>query len=75
MKQIYTKTLGVLLFAGAVYVARVRLPDAYPSAVKVTGTAVVSRAVLDRLGKVYLVTGAVGGFGLALVIWPLRRRG
>ena len=27
-----------------------------------------------RLPTVYLVTGALGGFGLALIIWPLPRR-
>ena len=67
--------VGVLLLCAAAYVALVRVPAAYPVAVKVTGTAVVSRAVLDRLAKVYLATGAVGGFGAALVICPLRRRG
>jgi hypothetical protein len=75
MKTIFTKSLGVLLFAGAAYVALARLPAAYPAAVKLTGTAVVSRAALDRLARIYLATGAVGGFGLALVIWPWRRRG
>ena len=63
----------MLLFGGAAYVAWARLPAAYPAAVKATGVAVVSRAAVDRLATVYLATGAVGGFGLALLIWPLPR--
>jgi hypothetical protein len=38
---------------------------------------VVTRSAVDRLAEIYLVTGALGGFGLALIIWPLpgRRKG
>jgi len=74
MKTLLTRILGILLLGGAAYVAWARLPAAYPAAVKMTGVAVVSRATMDRLATVYLVTGAVGGFGLALIIWPLPRR-
>ena len=72
-----TRILGVALFGGAAYVAWARLPAAYPAAVKVTGMAVVTRAAVDRLATIYLATGVAGGFGLALIIWPLpgSRRG
>ena len=77
MRTLLTRILGILLFGGAAHVAWARLPAAYPAAVKLTGVAVVSREAMDRLATVYLVTGAVGGFGLALIIWPLpaRRKG
>ena len=74
MKPILTKLTGMLLFGGAAYVALARLPAAYPAVVKLTGTAVVSRAQMDRLATVYLAAGVVGGFGLALIVWPLRKR-
>ena len=66
-----TRVLGVLLFGGAAYAAWARLPAAYPAAVKLTGVAMVSRSAMDRLATTYLLTGVVGGFGLALIIWPL----
>ena len=77
MKATLTRIIGVLLFGGAAYVAWARLPAAYPSAVKLTGVAVVTRSAVDRLATIYLATGAMGGFGLALIIWPLpgRRKG
>jgi hypothetical protein len=71
MKAVLIRILGVVLFGGAAYVAWARLPAAYPAAVKLTGVAVVSRAAVDRLATTYLVTGVAGGFGLALIIWPL----
>ena len=74
MKAIMTRILGVVLFGGAAYVAWARLPAAYPAAVKLTGMAVVSRAAVDRLAAIYLATGVVGGFGLALIIWPVEGR-
>jgi hypothetical protein len=77
MKAMLTRFLGVLLFGGAAYVAWARLPAAYPAAVKLTGVAVVTRSAVDRLATIYLATGVMGGFGLALIIWPLpgRRKG
>ena len=69
-----TRIIGVALFGGAAYIAWARLPAAYPAAVKLTGVAVVSRPAMDRLASVYLVTGVAGGFGLALIIWPLEGR-
>ena len=69
-----TRIIGVLLFGGAAYIAWARLPAAYPAAVKLTGVAVVSRPAMDRLATVYLVTGVAGGFGLALIVWPLEGR-
>ncbi len=63
--------MGTFLFGAAAYVAWARLPAAYPAAVKATGMAVVSRAAMDRLATIYMATGAVGGFGLALLVWPL----
>jgi hypothetical protein len=74
MKSLLTRIVGVLLFGGAAYFAWARLPAAYPAAVKVTGVAGVSRATVDRVAVIYLATGVVGGFGLALIIWPLRGR-
>jgi hypothetical protein len=71
MKVILTRMLGAVLFGGAVYVAWARLPSAYPAAVKLTGAAFVTRSAVDRLATVYLSTGAVGGFGLALIVWPI----
>jgi len=70
MKAMLIKLVGVALLVGAVYLARVRLPAAYPAAVKATGVAVVSREAMDRLAAVYLATGAAGGFGLGLILWP-----
>jgi hypothetical protein len=70
MKTMLTRILGVLLFGGAAYFAWARLPVAYPAAVKLSGVALVSRSALDRVALIYLVTGVVGGFGLALIIWP-----
>jgi hypothetical protein len=77
MKTVLTRILGVLLFGGAAYIAWARLPAAYPAAVKLTGVAVVTRSAVDWLATIYLATGARGGFGLALIIWPLpgRRKG
>ena len=69
-----TRIAGVLLFGGAAYLAWARLPAAYPAAVKLTGAALVTRSAVDRLAAIYLATGAVGGFGLALIIWPLHGR-
>ena len=69
-----TRIIGVVLFGGAAYIAWARLPAAYPAAVKLTGVAVVTRSAMDRLASVYLVTGVAGGFGLALIIWPLEGR-
>ena len=74
MKTMLTRILGVLLFGGAAYFAWARLPVAYPAAVKLSGVALVSRSALDRVALIYLVTGVVGGFGLALIIWPARGR-
>jgi hypothetical protein len=74
MKTMLTRILGVLLFGGAAYFAWARLPAAYPAAVKLSGVALVSRSALDRVALIYLVTGVVGGFGLALIIWPARGR-
>jgi hypothetical protein len=74
MKTVLTRILGVLLFGGAAYFAWARLPAAYPAAVKLSGIALVSRSALDRVATIYLVTGVVGGFGLALIIWPLGGR-
>jgi hypothetical protein len=74
MKTMLTRILGVLLFGGAAYIAWARLPAAYPTAVKLSGVALVSRSALDRVATIYLVTGVVGGFGLALIIWPLGGR-
>ncbi len=74
MKAILTRILGVLLFGGAAYIAWARLPAAYPAAVKLSGVAFVTRATVDRVATVYLATGVVGGFGLALIIWPLHGR-
>jgi hypothetical protein len=77
MNAMLTRIVGVLLFGGAAYVAWARLPAAYPAAVKMTGVAVVTRSAVDRLATIYLATGVMGGFGLALIIWPLlgRRKG
>ena len=69
-----TRIIGVLLFGAAAYIAWARLPAAYPAAVKLTGVAVVTRSAVDRLATVYLATGVVGGFGLALILWPLPSR-
>ncbi len=74
MKAMLTRIVGVLLFGGAAYVAWARLPAAYPVAVKLTGVAVVTRSAVDRLATIYLATGVMGGFGLALIIWPLSGR-
>ncbi len=75
MRMVLTRILGVLLFGGAAYVAWAKLPGAYPAAVKLSGGAMVSRSALDRLATVYLATGVVGGFGLALITWPMRGGG
>jgi hypothetical protein len=68
MKATLTRIIGVLLFGGAAYVAWARLPAAYPAALKLTGVAVVTRSTVDRLSTIYLATGVMGGFGLALII-------
>ena len=68
MKTVFTRILGVLLFGGAAYIAWARLPAAYRAAVKLPGVALVTRSTVDRVATVYLATGAVGGFGLALII-------
>jgi len=74
MKAMWIKLVGVALLSGAVYLARVRLPAAYPAAVKTTGIAVVTREAMDRLATAYLATGAAAGFGLGLILWPLAGR-
>ena len=68
------KLVGAALFGGAIYFARVRLPAAYPAAVKATGVAVVTREAMDRLATAYLATGVAGGFGLGLILWPFAGR-
>jgi hypothetical protein len=70
----FTRIAGELLFGGAAYLAWARLPAAYPAAVKLTGAALVTRSVVDRLATICLATGAIGGFGLTLVKWPLHGR-
>jgi len=70
MKPMFTRIAGVLPFGGAAYLARARLPAAYPAAVKLTGAALVTRSVV----AIYRSTGAVSGFGLALIKWPLHGR-
>jgi len=67
-----TRNAGVLLFGGAAYLVWARLPAAYPAAVKLTGAALVTRSAVDRLAAIYLGTGTIGGFGLALIVWPLQ---
>lgn len=74
MRTMLTRVVGVLLFGGAAYIAWAHLPAAYPAAVKLTGVAVVTRDAMDRLATIYLATGAAGGFGLALILWPLPGR-
>ena len=74
MKTMLIKLVGVALLGAAIYLARVRLPAAYPAAVKATGVAVVTREAMDQLAMIYLATGAAGGFGLGLILWPLARR-
>ena len=70
----FTRIAGVLPFGGAAYLAWARLPAAYLATVKLTGASLVTRSVVDRLATIYLATGAVGGFGLALIVLPLQER-
>ena len=74
MKPMFTRIAGVLPFGGAAYLAWARQPAAYPATVKLTGASLVTRSVVDRLAAIYWATGAVGGFGLALIKWPLHGR-
>ena len=56
------------LVVAAIYVARVKLPSAYPLVFKATGVAVLTRSDIDKVALAYCITGAVGGLGLALAL-------
>jgi hypothetical protein len=68
VKQILARLIGVALVGAAIYVARVKLPLAYPTVFRVTGVAVVTRSDIDNVATAYCITGAVGGLGLALAL-------
>lgn len=74
MKEILVRIIGLALIAAAIYGARVRLPAAYPAVFRVIGVAVVTRSDINKVATAYGVTGAVGGFGLALVVLGTGRR-
>ncbi len=74
MKHILIRVLGVALVGAAAYVARVKLPSAYPLVFKATGVAVVTRSDINKEAAAYCITGAVGGLGLALAL-GLGKRG
>ena len=57
----------------AIYVARVTVPARYPAAFKATGVGMVTRSDIDKIALAYGVTGAFGGFGLALALGLGRR--
>ena len=67
------RIIGAGLLATALYVAWARIPGLYPMVLKATGIAVVYRSDLDKLAGVYLLTGVVAGFGVALIVLPHRK--
>ena len=73
MKQILIRAIGLALVGLAIYVARVKLPSAYPLVFKATGMAVVTRSDVNKVAAAYCITGAVGGLGLALALGLGRR--
>ena len=75
MRQILARIIGLVLVGGAIYVARVKLPSAYPLVFKATGVAVVTRSDINKVAVAYCITGAVGGLGLALALGLGRRAG
>jgi hypothetical protein len=75
VKQILARVFGLALVGTAIYVARVKLPAAYPLVVRATGVAVVTRSDINKVAAAYCVTGAVGGLGLALALGLGRRAG
>ena len=68
MKQILWRIIGLALVAAAVYVARVKLPAAFPLVFRATGMAVVTRSDINKVAVAYCITGAAGGLGLALAL-------
>jgi hypothetical protein len=68
VKTILTRVIGLALVGAAVYVARVKLPAAYPLVFKATGVAVVTRSDVNKVAAAYGITGAIGGLGLALAL-------
>jgi hypothetical protein len=68
LKQLLLRVIGLALVGAAIYVARVKLPSAYPLVFKATGVAVVTRSDINKVAAAYCITGAVGGLGLALFL-------
>jgi hypothetical protein len=69
----FRRFIGAVLLSGALYVAWARVPAGYPLVLKTTGVAVIRRPDMDKIAGIYLLTGAVGGLGLALIVWPHRK--
>jgi hypothetical protein len=74
MKQLLARAAGLALVAAAIYATRVTLPARYPVIFKATGVAAVTRSDVNTVARANGITGAVGGFGLGLLVLGRGRR-